>query len=217
MAVLNKRLAKIVVGFILVITVINLFLLSTSNSKNKHTVNHLNQLISSKSSAQKTQQTTDGKKSGLSIKLDEINKEDIGAKGVPQLSNTNSAKQNTTVAKVEKYSAEKHFQKIIKDNKIVLFSKTYCPFSKGLKERLSKFEITPKLEIIELDELEHGADLQEYVYKETGRKTVPNLIIPSSGMNSIGGFDDFKELSDEQIQKKLNSLCKDTCHLTLTV
>lgn len=213
MAILNKRLAKIVVGLILVITVINLFLLS-SNSNNKNTVNHLNQLISSQKSSPK-QQSDDNNNYGISIKLDDINLEDIGAKGVPLLSENKHNQNNSTVT--EEYSAERHFNSIIENNKIIVFSKSYCPFSKGLKERLSKFEITPELKIIELDEEENGSELQDHVFKQTGRKTVPNLIIPASGLNSIGGFDDFKELNDEQIQKKLNSLCKDTCHLTLTV
>lgn len=213
MAILNKRLAKIVVVLILVISVINLFFLSSSSS-NKNTVNHLNKLISSPKSSSK-QQTTDNSKYGITIKLDEIKLEDIGAKGVPLLSESNNIQNSTTVT--EKYSAKTHFNSIIEDNKIIVFSKSYCPFSKGLKERLSKFQITPKLKVIELDEEENGSELQDYVFQQTGRKTVPNLIIPASGLNSIGGFDDFKELNDEQIQKKLNTLCKDTCHLTLTV
>ncbi|KAL6951156.1 hypothetical protein ACO0OE_000383 [Hanseniaspora uvarum] len=210
MAILNKRLGKIVVGFIVLVTVVNLFLLSANNGKRNHAVDHLNQLISSKSSGQKASETNAEKKYGLSITIEDISKEDIGAKGVPQLSKTNH-----TISKVEKYSAENHFKNIIKDNKIILFSKSYCPFSKGLKERLSKFEILPELKVIELDELENGAELQEYVFKETGRKTVPNLIIPASGLKSIGGFDDFKELSDEEIKTKLNFLCSDHCSLTL--
>lgn len=213
MAILNKRLAKIVVSLILMITVINLFLLS-SNRNNKYTVNHLNELISSQKPSPK-QQIADNYKNGITIKLDEINLEDIGAKGVPLLSESNNIQNNATIP--DEYSAETHFNSIIEENKIIVFSKSYCPFSKGLKERLSKFEITPKLKVIELDEEENGAELQEYVFQQTGRKTVPNLIIPASGLNSIGGFDDFKELNDEQIQKKLNTLCKDTCHLTLTV
>lgn len=213
MAILNKRLAKIVVALIVVITVFNLFILSSS-SNNKNTVNHLNQLISSQKSSQKPQ-SLDNYKYGITIKLDDISSEDIGAKGVPLLSESNSTQNNTTI--IDKYSAETHFNSIIEENKIIVFSKSYCPFSKGLKERLNKFEITPKLKVIELDEEENGSELQIYVFQQTGRKTVPNLIIPASGLDSIGGFDDFKELNDEQIQMKLNTLCKDTCHLTLSV
>ncbi len=43
MAILNKRLGKIVVGFIVLVTVVNVFTICKQRQRN-HTVDHLNQL-----------------------------------------------------------------------------------------------------------------------------------------------------------------------------
>ena len=76
---------------------------------------------------------------------------------------------------------------------MVMFSKTYCPFLKKLKKLLKdNYQITPEFQIVELDIHAHGAELQEYLGKVSGRKTVPNVLIGKSS-KSRGGFDDFAE------------------------
>ncbi|GMM27515.1 glutathione-disulfide reductase [Martiniozyma asiatica (nom. inval.)] len=93
---------------------------------------------------------------------------------------------------IDKYNPADEFNLLQKKSPIVIFSKTYCPYSKKLKALLSaKYSFDPEPIIIELDNHKNGSELQKYVGKVTGRKTVPNLII--NGV-SRGGCDDILEL-----------------------
>lgn len=75
---------------------------------------------------------------------------------------------------------------------MIIFSKTYCPFSKRAKGLLlDKYSIEPAPHIVELDEHPLGKQLQAYLGEKTGRKTVPNVLVNSV---SIGGSDDLAEL-----------------------
>lgn len=94
-----------------------------------------------------------------------------------------------------KFDPAREYQEILQLSPVIIFSKTYCPYSKGLKELLkTSYEITPSPTIVELDMHESGAELQKYIYKKTGRKTVPNLIV--NGV-SHGGYDDILKLHHE--------------------
>ena len=112
-------------------------------------------------------------------------------------------------------AAAKEFENLTVNYPIILFSKTYCPFSKGLKELFANFNITPSLKIVELDTHENGAALQEHIAEKTGRKTVPNVIIPNNNLQSLGGFDDFKSMTHEDIVDLLNSSCGTTCKVQI--
>jgi glutaredoxin len=100
------------------------------------------------------------------------------------------------------FDVEKEFQSIMGLSPIVMFSKTYCGFSKALRNLLtSEYEISPPPTIVELDKHKKGAELQEYIASKTGRKTVPNLFV--NGV-SRGGSDEMRKLHDEG--KLLSSL-----------
>jgi len=72
----------------------------------------------------------------------------------------------------------------ITDNKIMVFSKSYCPYCKRAKETLRKHNID--FQVIELDQHAQGAQIQASLQKLTGQRTVPNIFI--SGRH-IGGSD----------------------------
>ena len=75
---------------------------------------------------------------------------------------------------------------------VIIFSKTYCPFSRKAKDiLLTKYKITPAPHVVELDEHPIGHDLQIQLAKNTGRRTVPNVLVNGK---SIGGGDDIEEL-----------------------
>lgn len=96
--------------------------------------------------------------------------------------------------KVPSFDAAKEYQQILQMSPVVVFSKTYCPYSKKIKQILDKYDITPTPAIVELDLHKNGGDLQKYVGKKTGRFTVPNLIVKGV---SRGGCDDISALHDE--------------------
>lgn len=79
---------------------------------------------------------------------------------------------------------------------MVVFSKSYCPYSKRLKKLLTDhYVITPPFSVVELDKHKYGLILQDHLGKISGRNTVPNVLIgPSS--DSKGGCDDFLNLHE---------------------
>lgn len=70
---------------------------------------------------------------------------------------------------------------------LVVFSKSYCPHSERVKNILNSYMIAPPPRIIELDQHPNGPELQAYIHKVTGRRTVPNVVILGE---SRGGGDD---------------------------
>ncbi|RLV95152.1 Monothiol glutaredoxin-7 [Spathaspora sp. JA1] len=76
---------------------------------------------------------------------------------------------------------------------MTIFSKSYCPYSKRIKELLfNSYTITPPPNVVELDKHEHGTELQAYLKEKSGRGTVPNVLVGSS-FDSRGGSDEFQQ------------------------
>lgn len=95
----------------------------------------------------------------------------------------------------EEHEAEVEINSILKKSPVIIFSKTYCPYSKRAKGiLLEKYAITPEPFVVEIDEHPLGPHLQDYLQKKTGRRTVPNILI--NGV-SIGGSDDIVALDNE--------------------
>lgn len=55
----------------------------------------------------------------------------------------------------ENQDIEKTIQNLLFHNKVILFSKTYCIFSKRAKEVLSKYDLR-EFEVVEIDTIENG-------------------------------------------------------------
>ncbi|KAJ5957820.1 hypothetical protein N7501_012099 [Penicillium viridicatum] len=86
---------------------------------------------------------------------------------------------------------------ILKRAPIIVFSKSYCPYSKKAKLiLLEHYSIEPKPFVVELDKHPLGPYLQALLAQSTGRRTVPNVLVSGK---SIGGGDDIAALdqSDE--------------------
>ncbi|KAI0962276.1 hypothetical protein AcV7_001156 [Taiwanofungus camphoratus] len=82
----------------------------------------------------------------------------------------------------------------ISGNKIAIFSKSYCPYCKRAKALLtSKFPNVPT-KIYELDEIEEGSAIQQYLLEKTGQRTVPNVFI---SQQHVGGCDDVVSLDSQ--------------------
>ncbi|KAE8354463.1 ribosomal protein L6, alpha-beta domain-containing protein [Aspergillus coremiiformis] len=75
---------------------------------------------------------------------------------------------------------------------LIVFSKSYCPHSARAKSiLLDKYSIVPAPYVVELDQHALGQPLQALLAENTGRRTVPNVLV--SG-RSIGGGDDVAAL-----------------------
>ncbi|KAF3932146.1 Glutaredoxin-C8 [Dactylellina cionopaga] len=83
---------------------------------------------------------------------------------------------------------------ILKRSPIIIFSKSYCPYSMKAKELLLEtYTIKPAPYVVELDEHAHGSEIQDELEKQTGRRTVPNILVLGK---SIGGSDDLAALEE---------------------
>ncbi|KAF9949616.1 hypothetical protein BGZ70_001698 [Mortierella alpina] len=78
---------------------------------------------------------------------------------------------------------------IIANNRVVVFSKTYCPYCTKAKNALAKHHA--EAHIVELDNEDDGAAIQAYLLELTGQRTVPNIFI---NHKHIGGCDDLMNL-----------------------
>jgi len=84
---------------------------------------------------------------------------------------------------------------------VVVFSASYCPYSKKAKEILKPY----KPEILEVDHVDGGKHLDEYkmyLAEITGAGTWPRVFI---GGKCIGGCDDTQKLLDNgELEKLIN-------------
>jgi glutaredoxin 3 len=76
----------------------------------------------------------------------------------------------------------------IASNKVVVFSKSFCPFCKKTKSTLSDKGVDFKL--YELNEMDDGADIQDALLEISGQKTVPNIFINGA---HVGGNSELQE------------------------
>ena len=165
---------------------------------------------------------TTGNKGGKVV----VNPNSDDHEGVARVGNTGSSKSHESSAakkesQNEEESASDHeieveMNSILKKGPIIIFSKSYCPFSMKAKVcsnsvpsdpphtytctdkspskqhiLLSSYTITPPPYVVELDLHPLGPGLQAALQKSTGRRTVPNVLINGK---SIGGGDDVAAL-----------------------
>lgn len=106
-------------------------------------------------------------------------------------------KKSSTETEIGDYDPATDFVQIRALAPMTIFSKTYCPYSKKLKQLLqNSYSITPEPTIVELDKHKHGKELQEYLGKLTGRTTVPNVLVGVGSVESRGGSDDFEKFHE---------------------
>ncbi|MCJ1418317.1 hypothetical protein MMC32_004664 [Xylographa parallela] len=114
-------------------------------------------------------------------------------------------KEEETVKTEEEKDVELELNSILKRSPIIIFSKSYCPFSRKAKiVLLEKYLIVPAPFVVELDKHPMGPQLQETLTKMTGRRTVPNVLISGK---SIGGGDDVEQLDNQhELINKVRSM-----------
>ncbi|XP_040850856.1 thioredoxin reductase 3 isoform X3 [Ochotona curzoniae] len=78
----------------------------------------------------------------------------------------------------------RRLQDLIEGNRVMIFSKSYCPHSTRVKELFSSLGVD--YNILELDQLDDGANVQEMLLEITNQKTVPNIFVNKVHM---GGCD----------------------------
>ena len=72
-------------------------------------------------------------------------------------------------------SALEKVRSLISTGKVLVFSKTWCPYCDEAKQILSSANV--KFDAYELDKLSDGEAMQKALLEVTGQKTVPNIFI----------------------------------------
>lgn len=73
----------------------------------------------------------------------------------------------------------------IDSNKVVMFSKSYCPYCHAAKALLKSKGIP--VQVLELDQRPDGDQIQSYLKDKSGQRTVPNIFVMKK---HIGGSSD---------------------------
>jgi glutaredoxin 3 len=71
-------------------------------------------------------------------------------------------------------------------NEVVIYSKTYCPYSQATKELFQSNFPSAQVKVIELDRDPNGAMIQQLLLAKNGVRTVPNVYVRNQ---HIGGND----------------------------
>eukprot|EP00536_Pseudo-nitzschia_multiseries_P010388 jgi/Psemu1/203138/e_gw1.315.25.1 len=82
--------------------------------------------------------------------------------------------------------ASTKIQNLLDNNKVVVFSKSYCPFCVATKDLFKALNVNA--EVLELDLMgNEGVELQTALFKKTKQKSVPNVFVNGK---HVGGNDD---------------------------
>ncbi|KAF9288546.1 hypothetical protein BGZ68_000099 [Mortierella alpina] len=98
---------------------------------------------------------------------------------------------------------EKRIRQLIDSNRVMVFSKTYCPYSAAAKKLLRSY--TDDFKVLEVDLEDQDADIKRLLTKIThGHSTFPSIFFQGE---SIGGRDDLQALEDRnELKSRLESL-----------
>lgn len=95
-------------------------------------------------------------------------------------------KKKNKPAKSTPATIERKINNLLLKHNAVVFSKTYCPHCKRVKEILNTSIQNGQCKVLELDNLKDGKDIQAVLAKMTKQSTVPNVFIRGQ---HIGGCD----------------------------
>uniref|UniRef100_A0A2K5N7A3 Thioredoxin reductase 3 n=1 Tax=Cercocebus atys TaxID=9531 RepID=A0A2K5N7A3_CERAT len=88
---------------------------------------------------------------------------------------------------------------LIERSRVMIFSKSYCPHSTRVKELFSSLGV--ECNVLELDQVDDGAKVQEVLSEITNQKTVPNVFVNKV---HVGGCDQtFQAYQSGLLQKLL--------------
>ncbi|KAG2377970.1 hypothetical protein C9374_008592 [Naegleria lovaniensis] len=89
---------------------------------------------------------------------------------------------------------------LVSQNKVVIFSKTYCPYCSNAKRLFSELGVEYK--VLELDTMKDGSEYQNTLKEMTNMGTVPSIWVNNE---FIGGFSDTQSLHKQgKLLPKLN-------------
>jgi len=102
------------------------------------------------------------------------------------------AERTITGRNISQLRGKQLVQELIKQKKVFMISKEYCPYCAMAKLVLTYYEIRPEFkEILEIGQRADSTEIMEYMEKLTGASSVPRLFI---GGKFVGGASDIMSL-----------------------
>ncbi|KAJ2652085.1 hypothetical protein IWW40_001282 [Coemansia sp. RSA 1250] len=101
--------------------------------------------------------------------------------------------EKDTVVRAEQKAVEEKIYQLIKRNRVMVFSKTYCPYSREAKSLLSQYQKDHGLafDVLEADLEADPLEVKAALGKISARFTFPNIFVDGQ---SIGGGDELRQL-----------------------
>ncbi|KAF9915009.1 hypothetical protein BX616_007119 [Lobosporangium transversale] len=130
------------------------------------------------------------------------NRVDLNGEGEP-LDITQDISSNHRSGTSQVSLLEKRIQGLIDSNRIMVFSKSYCPYSMAAKKLLRSY--TNDIQVLEVDLEEKSTEIKAVLTKlAKGHSTFPSIFINGE---PIGGNDNLQALEDkDQLQSRLQKL-----------
>ncbi|KAI9338891.1 thioredoxin-like protein [Pilaira anomala] len=100
----------------------------------------------------------------------------------------------------EPISLKKEIEQLIKENDLIVFSKTYCPYSLKAKRILGTYQFSSPLKVIEVDLRDDDYQVKMVLKEISARDTFPNIFLLGK---TLGGSDDLELLHETGKLKKL--------------
>lgn len=98
-------------------------------------------------------------------------------------------------------SLAKDLSSLIDNNKVVIFSKSYCPYCSATKKVFQSLKVDGVV-VVELDKDPQGPEIQEELRQMTGQSTVPNVFV--GGVHLGGNNDTQAALKSGKLNELLN-------------
>jgi len=87
--------------------------------------------------------------------------------------------------------------------KVMVFSKSYCPYCTMAKKALEKYVVPgEEYEVMEIENLDKCQEIQDYLLSLTGARSVPRVFI---NQKFVGGGSEMKEMDGSGQLKELLS------------
>jgi len=93
-----------------------------------------------------------------------------------------------------------HTRKLKEQYPLVVFSKSYCPYSKKAKKLLASYNLSPPPKIVEVDLRDDGDFIKLILTRLTNHSTFPNIVLNGKG---LGGSDSLHTLHAQGKLKRM--------------
>lgn len=101
----------------------------------------------------------------------------------------NTVKARFTTPKMVSKEIINTVQAAIKNNKVFVAAKSYCPYCQATLKTLAVIGAKPY--VLQLNQMDEGSEIQSYLTDLTGQSTVPSIFIDGK---HIGGNSDLQAL-----------------------